>query len=124
LKAHDTDRLFSIPAGVVALPTDRVIPTTNTDSKAEDALLEEPVKALEAQATFDDFVVWGHEDVPDADEAFVKGVEEWIQLAEAVRYFPLLVFDQPLTHDCSCMATLRVQKRHHNELYLMIEFID
>lgn len=68
------------------MPTDRVLPSTNRD-KPGDVLLEEeeePVKVLEAQATFDSFVVWGHEHLPAADEAFVKGVEEWIHLAEAV----------------------------------------
>ncbi|OKL60930.1 hypothetical protein UA08_03576 [Talaromyces atroroseus] len=80
-------RLVQVPEGyqgVVALPTDRVIPATSKNDTPEDALTEEPVKALETQATFDDFVVWGHEHLPAADEAFVKGVEEWIQLAEAM----------------------------------------
>ncbi|KAL8997201.1 MAG: hypothetical protein Q9169_003467 [Polycauliona sp. 2 TL-2023] len=46
---------------------------------------EEPeVKMLEEVATFDDFVVWGHEAVVDGDDAFVKGVEEWIEFAAAL----------------------------------------
>lgn len=48
--------------------------------------LDEPVKILEKQATFDEFVVWGHEAVPAADDPFVKGVEEWIKFAEVVCY--------------------------------------
>lgn len=45
---------------------------------------EEPVKILEKQATFNEYVVWGHELTPAADDSFVKGVEEWLKLAEAV----------------------------------------
>ncbi|GAB1202828.1 hypothetical protein APSETT445_001451 [Aspergillus pseudonomiae] len=45
---------------------------------------DEPVKILEKQATFDEYVVWGHELTPAADDSFVKGVEEWLKLAEAV----------------------------------------
>lgn len=51
------------------------------DAEAEP---EEPVKILETQSTFDDFVVFGHEALPAADDMFVKGVEEWIQFADAV----------------------------------------
>ncbi|KAL8670536.1 MAG: hypothetical protein Q9168_004933 [Polycauliona sp. 1 TL-2023] len=46
---------------------------------------EEPeVKILEEEANFKDFVVWGHEAMADGDDAFVKGVEEWIGFAAAV----------------------------------------
>lgn len=33
---------------------------------------------------FEEVVVWGHESVPDDEDAFVKGVEEWIGFAEGV----------------------------------------
>jgi ribonuclease H2 subunit C len=45
---------------------------------------EEPVKVLEAQGTFDELMVWGHEILPAADDTFVKGVEEWVRFAEMV----------------------------------------
>jgi ribonuclease H2 subunit C len=54
---------------------------------------DEPVKVLEKQATFQEFVVWGHEALPTADDPFIKGVEEWIQFAEAVCIFFILIFD-------------------------------
>lgn len=54
---------------------------------------DEPVKVLEKQATFQEFVVWGHEVLPTADDPFIKGVEEWIQFAEAVCIFFILIFD-------------------------------
>ena len=46
---------------------------------------EEEVKILEEVAYFKEFIVWGHAAVADGDDAFVKGVEEWIGFAAAVR---------------------------------------
>ncbi|KAJ6149738.1 Ribonuclease H2 subunit C [Penicillium samsonianum] len=78
--------------GVVATPTDRVLPAAQrADSDgAEDAEAEpeEPVKIMETQSTFDEFVVWGHEALPAADDTFVKGVEEWLQFADAMHTTP------------------------------------
>ncbi|KAL1965015.1 hypothetical protein VTN77DRAFT_6215 [Rasamsonia byssochlamydoides] len=73
--------------GVVAVPTDRILPSSNPDVKPDGATngdAEEPVKILEKQATFNEFVVWGHEVLPAADDPFVKGVEEWLKFAEAM----------------------------------------
>lgn len=83
--------------GVVATPTDRVLPATQRAESdgAEDveAEPEEPVKIMEMQSTFDEFVVWGHEALPAADDTFVKGVEEWLQFADAVCFSPpILVY--------------------------------
>lgn len=50
--------------------------------------MEEPVKVLEVQGTFDEMMVWGHEVLPAADDTFVKGVEEWVRFAEAVGASP------------------------------------
>lgn len=70
------------------MPTDRVLPSAqkHNDAMPDDAEgeSEEPVKVLEKQATFDEFTVWAHEAVPTADDPFVKGVEEWLKLAEVV----------------------------------------
>lgn len=52
---------------------------------------EEGIKVLEEVATFEELVVWGHEAVPEADDVFVKGVEEWIRFAEAVSLVLFLV---------------------------------
>ncbi|KKA25246.1 Ribonuclease H2 subunit C, partial [Rasamsonia emersonii CBS 393.64] len=80
--------------GVVAVPTDRILPASNPGVKTDysqneqdgaiDGDSEEPVKVLEKQATFNEFVVWGHEVLPAADDPFVKGVEEWLKFAEAM----------------------------------------
>ncbi|OJJ88145.1 ribonuclease H2 subunit C [Aspergillus glaucus CBS 516.65] len=73
--------------GVVAMPTERVLPSqTNNGGMADDADMEpeEPVKVLENQGTFDEFVVWKHDEVPGVDDVYVKGVEEWLKLAEVM----------------------------------------
>lgn len=54
------------------------------ESVGEESEREEPVKILEQQASFGDYVVWGHETIPAADDPLVKGVEEWVKFAEAV----------------------------------------
>jgi ribonuclease H2 subunit C len=45
---------------------------------------EVEVKLMETKTTFDEVVIWGHEIVPEDDDVYVKGVEEWIAFAEAV----------------------------------------
>ncbi|KAI2684236.1 hypothetical protein DTO013E5_6794 [Penicillium roqueforti] len=74
--------------GVVATHTDRVLPAAqpadNDGAEDAEAEPEEPVKIMEIQRTFDEFVVWGHEAIPAADDTFVKGVEEWLQFADAM----------------------------------------
>ncbi|CRG90590.1 scavenger mRNA-decapping enzyme DcpS [Talaromyces islandicus] len=76
--------------GVVAVPTDRVLPVANKGigDQDTDAVAEEPVKTLEAQSTFDEFIVWDHETLAAADDTFVKGVEEWIKFAEVMHDTP------------------------------------
>ncbi len=48
----------------------------------------EPVKVLEEVATFGDVIVWGHDRIPNQDDTFVKGIEEWISFAEAIHGMP------------------------------------
>ncbi|KAE8413472.1 ribonuclease H2 non-catalytic subunit-domain-containing protein [Aspergillus pseudocaelatus] len=87
-------RRVAIPEGyegIVALPTERVMPPTQRNANStisEETEQEEPVKILEKQATFNEYVVWGHELTPAADDSFVKGVEEWLKLAEAMHCQP------------------------------------
>ena len=49
--------------------------------KDEDA---EEVKILQEIGSFDEVVLWGHESMVEGDDAFVKGLGEWIGFAEAV----------------------------------------
>lgn len=78
---------------MVLSATDRTLPQKNdTHGRAIDGRDEEgegdedaePVKVLEETASFDEVVVWGHEAVPESDDPYVRGVEEWIAFAEAV----------------------------------------
>lgn len=96
-------RTLRLPAnytGLVLQKTDKVLPTTHTQmgGKAPSAealrAMEEDecagregeveVKMVERRAEFGEVVVWGHESVPEADDVYVRGVEEWIGFAEAV----------------------------------------
>lgn len=73
--------------GVIATPTERVLPSSQTIDKSEDVIEvqpEEPVKILETQGTFEHMMVWGHEHLPAADDVYIKGVEEWVRFAETV----------------------------------------
>ncbi|KAL4957997.1 ribonuclease H2 non-catalytic subunit-domain-containing protein [Aspergillus filifer] len=71
--------------GVLATHSDREVPsTTNNETMNEEDEQAEPVKILEKQATFGDYIVWGHETIPAADDSFVKCVEEWVKFAEAM----------------------------------------
>lgn len=54
------------------------------DDKDEDEDEAEPVKILEEIGSFDEVMVWGHEQVPAGDDVFVRGMEEWIGFAEAI----------------------------------------
>ena len=43
------------------------------------------LRVMEQVAEIDDFVIWGHDEVPDrSEDSFTKGVEEWIATATAV----------------------------------------
>ncbi|KAI9878159.1 MAG: hypothetical protein M1830_001728 [Pleopsidium flavum] len=45
---------------------------------------EEPVKILEERASFDEVVLWGHESMPDKNDLYAKGIDEWISFAETM----------------------------------------
>ncbi|KAL3435643.1 ribonuclease H2 non-catalytic subunit-domain-containing protein [Aspergillus tetrazonus] len=69
--------------GVVVTHTEREIPNaTDSVTVSKEGENNKSVKLLEKQATFGDYVVWGHEVIPAADDSFVKGVEEWVKFAE------------------------------------------
>lgn len=86
---------LSLFAGVVATSTDRCLPkeapkprrVDPDDSDLEELNPEEdaePAKILESAARFDEVTIWGHDQVPAADDPFAKGIEEWIAFAEAI----------------------------------------
>lgn len=53
------------------------------DVEAEDDV---PLGTLKTRAEFDEMLVWGHESIAEASsDPYVRGVDEWIKLAEQVR---------------------------------------
>lgn len=57
-------------------------PEVVVDVDIEDEI---PLGALEMKAEFDEMMIWGHESVADAaSDPYVRGVEEWIKVAEQV----------------------------------------
>jgi hypothetical protein len=96
-----------------------VLPVANKapEDQDTDAVANEPIKALEAQSTFDDFIVWDHETLAAADDTFVKGVEEWIKFAEVV-CVALVLYSSSLvliTLFPRCMMPRRSRLRMGNE---------
>ncbi len=44
------------------------------------------VGTLEEVAEFEEMIVWDHEAIRSGEDAFVKGMEEWIHFAEVVSF--------------------------------------
>lgn len=99
-------RINSIHPGVVTTQSDRTLDSGSTkaqnqngarghyseedENDAENPDDDEdstPVNILEMQGIFDDMIVWDHEKLPESDDAFVKGIHEWIGFANAVSLF-------------------------------------
>lgn len=60
-------------------------PEEVVDVDAEKSDLDVPLGALETQADFAEMVIWGHESIAEASsDPYVRGVDEWIKLAEQV----------------------------------------
>ncbi len=90
---------MTLPAGyrglVATTTTAASGATTEQDPDAPAVIdLEEPELpqgSLQAQAEFDQMVVWGHEaSVDPAADPYLRGVEEWLGVAEKVGFFLLL----------------------------------
>lgn len=54
------------------------------EEEEEDGENVQTVGTLEEAAEFEEVIVWNHEAIPSGDDAFVKGMEEWIRFAEVV----------------------------------------
>ena len=48
------------------------------------AVEEQRIKAFGEIAEFHRITIWGHENVLEQDDIFSKGIEEWIDFAEAM----------------------------------------
>ena len=42
------------------------------------------VKVLKEVGSFDKIMAWGHECLVDDDDAFIKGIDEWVGFSQAV----------------------------------------
>jgi ribonuclease H2 subunit C len=94
-------RTIQLPVGytgVVARKTERVVlpEVRGRGREDEDEEVDEDVdeersgemlvetKVMEMVGTFEEVCVWGHEKVPEGEDVYVKGIEEWIGFAEKV----------------------------------------
>jgi hypothetical protein len=83
--------------GVILSSTDQKLPKEAQASEVEEDLDEneqsKDIGVLEDQAEFDEVMVWGHEALPDeSTDPYVRGVEEWIALAEQVGSGPRCLY--------------------------------
>ena len=60
--------------------------TDLSDSEDVDNRNVEETDILQEVGSFDEVIIWGHESLVEGDDAFVKGLGEWIGFAEAVRF--------------------------------------
>lgn len=47
---------------------------------------EEEITVLKEVGSFEKVIIWNHESMVDRDDAFMKGLNEWIGFAEAVSH--------------------------------------
>jgi ribonuclease H2 subunit C len=83
---------------MIARTTEKTMPQANHDKQHQPPSLDvedeededrtadedEPIKVMEEVGNFEEVVVWGHEALPGKDDAFVRGMGEWIGFAEAM----------------------------------------
>ena len=68
-------------------PSERVpIPTDENEDLTEETAAPKQIETriMEQQSVFERIMVWGHEAVPEDDDVYVKGMQEWIGFAQAV----------------------------------------
>ena len=76
--------------GVVLQKTDKKViakpsmPVPGLEAEDANAPKEVDIMIMEQHATFSNVMVWDHEAVPGVGDVYVKGMEEWIDFAEAV----------------------------------------
>lgn len=77
-----------VQAAVLPPPlTEEDFPSGMGDGQEDDLMPDEvqiDTKETVEKARFEEVVVWGHEALPDDDDPYVKGIEEWVAFAEAV----------------------------------------
>lgn len=61
---------------------------------------QEEVIVLNEIGSFEKVIVWSHESMVDGDDAFVKGLSEWIGFAEAVGHLSLACRQRYMDNRC------------------------
>lgn len=80
--------------GVVLVGSQKVLETKREDKESvergeeEDVEDEEEVTIMEEVGSFNEVLIWGHETVVDAEDEYVRSLEEWIGVAESVSLEP------------------------------------
>lgn len=64
------------------------------ENEEEDIQLPIEVQILETNGTFDHVEIWAHEAVPEGEDVYVKGIEEWIGFAESVHAYDTGIMTQ------------------------------
>ena len=62
-------------------------PIEGDEEEDEEEEEVEPVRILKEIATFDSIIVWDHEKMPESEDPFMKGMNEWIGFAEVMHSF-------------------------------------
>lgn len=57
-------------------------PASQSDDEDEDGA--EPVKILEHVSDITEIAVWGHDQLPPSDDAYRKGIDEFLAFADAI----------------------------------------
>ncbi|KAF2750477.1 hypothetical protein M011DRAFT_465226 [Sporormia fimetaria CBS 119925] len=71
--------------GAVLQVTEETMPRKRGHLEEEEDEEEEvDVKIAKQVGSFDEVVVWGHGGVVEKDDAYVRGIEEWIRFSEAM----------------------------------------
>ena len=68
-------------------PVNLIVPIDSDNNDAGEVEETEPIEVLEEIGSFDSIVVWDREKMPEKDDPFIKGVEEWTAFAEAMHSF-------------------------------------
>ncbi|KAG7286948.1 hypothetical protein NEMBOFW57_006448 [Staphylotrichum longicolle] len=76
--------------GIVAVASPPEEPSRRPEEpEVVDLEAEAPLGTLQAQAEFDEIVVWGHEVAVDgAADPYLRGAEEWLALADKIHSYP------------------------------------
>ncbi|KAF1821544.1 ribonuclease H1 small subunit [Dissoconium aciculare CBS 342.82] len=59
-------------------------PRESRDEQGEERELQGDVHIMGVKAQFEEVMVWAHEVVPEDDDPYVRGIQDWINLADAV----------------------------------------